>query len=370
MPNIKIRNLVKKYGDIYALDKINLDINDGELFILLGPSGCGKTTTLFSVAGLIKPEEGEIWFGENLITSADRNYIKRPQDRNIAMVFQDYAIYPHMTVFKNIAFPLQVMNLKREEIKKRVFDAAKSLGIDDLLERKPKQLSGGQRQRVALARAIVRKPNVFLMDEPLSNLDAKLRVFARAELKRLHKKLGITFIYVTHDQIEALSMGTTIAILNKGKIEQVGEPDIIYNSPKNLFVAGFIGSPPMNMLDGSLKKANGSLHLDIGFMNYKLPNEMQKLDEGKYKEIVLGIRPEDVLISKEAVNKSIRAIIDIIEPMGREYEIHLDVAGKSIICVLRKIENLEIGEEVYLTFNDKKIHLFNKNTKENIFATN
>ena len=370
MPNIKIRNLVKKYGDIYALDKINLDINDGELFILLGPSGCGKTTTLFSVAGLIKPEEGEIWFGENLITSADRNYIERPQDRNIAMVFQDYAIYPHMTVFKNIAFPLQVMNLKREEIKKRVFDAAKSLGIDDLLERKPKQLSGGQRQRVALARAIVRKPNVFLMDEPLSNLDAKLRVFARAELKRLHKKLGITFIYVTHDQIEALSMGTTIAILNKGKIEQVGEPDIIYNSPKNLFVAGFIGSPPMNMLDGSLKKTNGSLHLDIGFMNYKLPNEMQKLDEGKYKEIVLGIRPEDVLISKEAVNKSIRAIIDIIEPMGREYEIHLDVAGKSIISLVRKIENLEVGVEVYLTFNDKKIHLFDKNTTENLYATN
>ena len=370
MPNVKIINLVKKYGDIYALDKINLDINDGELFILLGPSGCGKTTTLFSVAGLIKPEEGEIWFGENLITSADRNYIERPQDRNIAMVFQDYAIYPHMTVFKNIAFPLQVMNLKREEIKKRVFDAAKSLGIDDLLERKPKQLSGGQRQRVALARAIVRKPNVFLMDEPLSNLDAKLRVFARAELKRLHKKLGITFIYVTHDQIEALSMGTRIAILNKGKIEQVGEPDIIYNSPKNLFVAGFIGSPPMNMLDGSLKKKNGSLHIDIGFMNYKLPNEMQKLDEGKYKEIVLGIRPEDVLISKEAVNKSIRAIIDIIEPMGREYEIHLDVAGKSIISVVRKIENLEIDEEVYLTFNDKKIHLFDKNTTENLYATN
>lgn len=370
MPNVKIRNLVKKYGDIYALDKINLDINDGELFILLGPSGCGKTTTLFSVAGLIKPEEGEIWFGENLITSADRNYIKRPQDRNIAMVFQDYAIYPHMTVFKNIAFPLQVMNLKREEIKKRVFDAAKSLGIDDLLERKPKQLSGGQRQRVALARAIVRKPNVFLMDEPLSNLDAKLRVFARAELKRLHKKLGITFIYVTHDQIEALSMGTTIAILNKGKIEQVGEPDIIYNSPKNLFVAGFIGSPPMNMLDGSLKKANGSLHLDIGFMNYKLPNEMQKLDEGKYKEIVLGIRPEDVLISKEAVNKSIRAIIDIIEPMGREFEIHLDIGGKVIISILRKIENFRIGDEVYLTFNDKKLHFFDKKTGENIFASN
>ncbi|NVM45305.1 MAG: ABC transporter ATP-binding protein [Candidatus Lokiarchaeota archaeon] len=370
MPNVKIRNLVKKYGDIYALDKINLDIDDGELFILLGPSGCGKTTTLFSIAGLIKPDQGEIWFGDQLITSAERNYIERPQERNIAMVFQDYAIYPHMTVFKNIAFPLQIINLSREEIKKRVFETAKSLGIEKLLERKPKQLSGGQRQRVALARAIVREPNVFLMDEPLSNLDAKLRVFARAELKRLHKKLGITFIYVTHDQIEALSMGTTIAILNNGKIEQVGEPDVIYNSPKNLFVAGFIGSPPMNMLDGSLKKENGSLHLDLGFTDYKLPNDMQKLNEGKYKEIILGIRPEDVLISKEAVNKSFRATIDIIEPMGREIEIHLDVGGKSIICVVRKIENLEIGEEIYMTFNDKKIHLFDKNTEENIFAIN
>ena len=370
MPNVKIRNLVKKYGDIYALDKINLDIDDGELFILLGPSGCGKTTTLFSIAGLIKPEEGEIWFGENLITSADRNYIERPQDRNVAMVFQDYAIYPHMTVFKNIAFPLQVINLKRDVIKKKVFDTAKSLGIEDLLERKPKQLSGGQRQRVALARAIVREPNIFLMDEPLSNLDAKLRVFARAELKRLHKRLGITIIYVTHDQIEALSMGTTIAILNNGKIEQVGKPDVIYNFPKNLFVAGFIGSPPMNMLDGSLKKDNGNTYLDFGFTEYKLPNELNKINIEKYKEIVLGIRPEDVLMSKEIVNNSARAIIDIIEPMGREFEIHLDVGGKIIICVKRKIENFRIGDEVYLIFDDKKLHLFDKKTEENIFASN
>ncbi|HUW90975.1 MAG TPA: ABC transporter ATP-binding protein [Candidatus Nanopelagicaceae bacterium] len=370
MPNVKIRNLVKKYGDIYALDKINLDINDGELFILLGPSGCGKTTTLFSIAGLIKPEEGEIWFGDHLVTSAERNYIERPQDRNIAMVFQDYAIYPHLTVFKNIAFPLQIINLSREEIKKRVFDTAKSLGIEDLLERKPKQLSGGQRQRVALARAIVREPNVFLMDEPLSNLDAKLRVFARAELKRLHKRLGITIIYVTHDQIEALSMGTTIAILNKGKIEQVGKPDIIYNVPKNLFVAGFIGSPPMNMIDGVLKQENGYTCIDLGFTKYKLSDELEKIKKMNNKKIILGIRPEDVLISKQNASNSIKANIDIIEPMGREFEIHLDLGEKILIAVLRKMDSLNTGDEVYLTFNDKKIHLFDKNTEENIFASN
>ncbi|MBY9003053.1 MAG: ABC transporter ATP-binding protein [Candidatus Lokiarchaeota archaeon] len=370
MTNVKIRNLVKKYGDIYALNKIDLDIKDGELFILLGPSGCGKSTTLYSIAGLIKPQEGEIWFDEKLITSAEKKYSESPQDRNIAMVFQDYAIYPHMTVFKNIAFPLQILNKHREEIKKIVIDAAKSLGIEDLLERKPKQLSGGQRQRVALARAIVREPNVFLMDEPLSNLDAKLRVFARAELKRLHKRLGITIIYVTHDQIEALSMGTTIAILNKGKIEQVGKPSEIYNFPKNLFVAGFIGSPPMNMLDGSLKKDNGNIYLDCGFTEYKLPNELHKINNEKHKEIVLGIRPEDVFISREIVNNSVRAIIDIIESMGREFEIHIDVGGKILISVLRKIENFSIGDEIYLTFNDKKLHLFDKKTGENIFASN
>ncbi len=367
MTNVKIRNLVKKYGDVYALNKIDLDIKDGELFILLGPSGCGKSTTLFSIAGLIKPEEGEIWFGDKLVTSADKKYCKRPQERNIAMVFQDYAIYPHMTVFKNIAFPLQVQNKSKEEIKKKVIETAKSLEIEELLERKPKQLSGGQRQRVALARAIVREPNVFLMDEPLSNLDAKLRVFARAELKRLHKKLGITTIYVTHDQIEAMSMGNTIAILNEGKLEQVDTPNKIYDFPKNIFVARFIGSPPMNMLEGDLKKENGKMYLNLGFMDYLLPNNLLKLNDKNLKELILGIRPEDVLISTEQLNNSVKATIDIIEPMGREFEIHLVLDGKLIICVTRKIENLKIGNELYLTFNDKKIHLFDKETKENIY---
>ncbi|MFX1569526.1 MAG: ABC transporter ATP-binding protein [Promethearchaeota archaeon] len=367
MTNVKIRNLVKKYGDVYALNKINLDIKDGELFILLGPSGCGKSTTLLSIAGLIKPEEGEIWFGDKLVTSADKKYIERPQERNIAMVFQDYAIYPHMTVFKNIAFPLQIQNESKEKIEKKVVETAKSLEIEDLLERKPKQLSGGQRQRVALARAIVREPNVFLMDEPLSNLDAKLRVFARAELKRLHKRLGITTIYVTHDQIEAMSMGSTIAILNKGKIEQVDKPNVIYNFPKNIFVAGFIGSPPMNMLEGDLKRENGNLYLNLGFMKYLLPNHFLKLNDKNLRKLILGVRPENVLISAEVSNNSATAIIDIIEPMGREFEIHLDVDGNLIICVTTKIENFKIGDKVYLTFNNEKIHLFDRETKENLY---
>ena len=370
MTNVKIKNLVKKYGNTFAVNKINLDIKDGELFILLGPSGCGKTTTLLCIAGVIKPEEGEIWFDKKPMTHSAKKVNERPQNRNIAMVFQDYAIYPHMTVFKNIAFPLEITKCGKKEIKRRVYKTAKSLGIEGLLERKPKQLSGGQRQRVALARAIVREPAAFLMDEPLSNLDAKLRVFARAELKKLHKKLGTTIIYVTHDQIEAMSIGDTIAILNEGVLEQVDKPDIIYNFPENLFVAGFIGSPPMNMLDGIFMEKNGDIYIDLDFTEYKLPNRFEKIKKMKINKMVLGVRPEDILISSENVDNSIKAIIDIIEPMGREVEIHLKVDDQPVITIAKNIENLKIGDEIYLILNDKKIHLFDKETKKNIITKN
>ena len=368
MTNIIIKNLVKKYGNTFAVNNINLDIKDGELFILLGPSGCGKTTTLLCIAGLIKPEEGEIWFDKKLMTHSDKKLSERPQNRNIAMVFQDYAIYPHMTVFKNIAFPLQISNRRKDEIKKRVHETAKSLDIEELLERKPRQLSGGQRQRVALARAIVREPAAFLMDEPLSNLDAKLRVFARAELKKLHKKLGTTIIYVTHDQIEAMSIGDTIAILNEGVLEQVDKPNIIYDFPENLFVAGFIGSPPMNMFDGIFMEKSGNIYIDLGFTEYKLPNRFEKIKQMKINKMVLGIRPEDILISSEKVDNSIKAIIDIIEPMGREVEIHLNVGDHAVIALAKSIENLKIGDEIYLILDDKKIHLFDKETKKNVIT--
>ncbi|MFX1275309.1 MAG: ABC transporter ATP-binding protein [Promethearchaeota archaeon] len=368
MVNVKIKNLVKKYGKTIAVNHVNLEVKDGELFILLGPSGCGKSTTLLSIAGLINPEEGEIWFGDKIITDASRNYFQRPQDRNVAMVFQDYAIYPHLTVFKNIAFPLQVRKVESEKINKLVTEVAKSLDIENLLERKPRQLSGGQRQRVALARAIVRQPNIFLMDEPLSNLDAKLRVFARAELKKMHKKLGITIIYVTHDQIEALSMGNTIAILNNGNLEQVDTPDNIYNRPKNIFVAGFIGSPPMNMIDGTIEKNNDELFINVYFKKLKLNKNLEKDKYIIYDKIILGIRPEDILLSKNNTNNSVEAKIDIIEPMGREFEIHLLIGNKPIIMVSKIIDDMKVGDIVYLHFNNEKFHVFDKESGENIFT--
>jgi multiple sugar transport system ATP-binding protein len=367
LTNIKISKLVKKYGESNAVNNVDIDIKDSELFILLGPSGCGKTTTLLCIAGLIKPEEGEIWFDDKIVTSASNNYYERPQNRNVAMVFQDYAIYPHMTVFKNIAFPLEIKNMDKKEIENIVHSTAKNLGIEELLDRKPKQLSGGQRQRVALARAIVREPNAFLMDEPLSNLDAKLRIFARAELKKLHQKLGITTVYVTHDQIEAMSLGDRIAILNKGKIEQIDKPQTIFDFPKNLFVAGFIGSPPMNLIDGSVKEENGRLYITTKNINYKIPSEYSKVKELKGKEIVLGIRPEDIVLSKNESDNSVKATIEIIELTGREFETHLKVEEKRIIALIRNIENFKINDEVNLIFDEKKLHFFNKETGENTY---
>jgi multiple sugar transport system ATP-binding protein len=367
LTNIKISKLVKTYGESNAVDKVDISIKDSELFILLGPSGCGKTTTLLCIAGLIKPEEGEIWFDDQIVTSAENNYYERPQNRNVAMVFQDYAIYPHMTVFKNIAFPLEIKNINKKEIEQLVHSTAKNLGIEELLDRKPKQLSGGQRQRVALARAIVREPNAFLMDEPLSNLDAKLRIFARAELKKLHRRLGITTIYVTHDQIEAMSLGDRIAILNKGKIEQIDKPQTIFDFPKNLFVAGFIGSPPMNLIDGSVKEENGRLYFITKNINYKIPSEFSKVKELNGKEIVLGIRPEDIELSKNESDNSIKATIEIIELTGREFEIHLKVEEERIIALIRNIENFKINDEVNLIFDEEKLHFFNKETGENTY---
>ena len=354
------------YGKTVAVKDITVEIKDGELFILLGPSGCGKTTTLLCIAGLIKPDEGEIWFGDDMVTGLEDHIFERPQDRNVAMVFQDYAIYPHMTVFKNIAFPLVIRRKDKQEIEERVAQVAERLEISQLLDRKPKQLSGGQRQRVALARAIVREPNAFLMDEPLSNLDAKLRVYARAELKRLHKRLGTTIIYVTHDQLEAMSIGDRIAILNNGVLEQVDKPENIYNFPKNLFVAGFIGSPPMNMLDGTLIEKNGKKFIDLGVKTYKLSNRFNNLKKAKTTDVVLGIRPEHISISKEDVGISIKAKVDIVEDMGREFNAYLRVNEKTIIVITKSIEDLEIGNEVNLVFDDKRIHVFNKQTEENL----
>ncbi|HDJ83484.1 MAG TPA: ABC transporter ATP-binding protein, partial [Desulfurococcaceae archaeon] len=256
MVSVRLENLTKCFGRVIAVNNLNLEIKDGEFVALLGPSGCGKTTTLLMIAGIYKPTKGYIYFDDVIVNDLP------PKDRNIGMVFQSYALYPHMRVFDNIAFPLKLQKLPKEEIKKRVLETAKLLRIEDLLNRKPAQLSGGQQQRVALARALAKQPNLFLMDEPLSNLDAKLRVIMRAELKRLQKSLGITTIYVTHDQVEAMTMADRIAVLNKGELQQYSTAEELYSKPSNLFVAGFIGSPPMNFIECTLVERDNKYYLD------------------------------------------------------------------------------------------------------------
>ncbi len=244
MANVTVKKLTKRYGETVAVKDLSLEIEDGEFMVLVGPSGCGKTTLLNCIAGLLRVEEGEIWIGEKLVVSPKQGVFVAPQRREVAMVFQDYAVYPHMSVFGNIAFPLEIRKVDKKEIRKRVEEVARLLEIEELLNRKPRALSGGQRQRVAIARALVRNPQVLLMDEPFANLDAKLRVRARVEVKRLQRELGITTVFVTHDQIEAMTMGDRIAVMNAGHIEQVGSPTTLYEAPRNLFVAGFIGTPP------------------------------------------------------------------------------------------------------------------------------
>ena len=296
MAQVNLRNLVKKFSeDVVAVNNVNLDIEDKEFVVLVGPSGCGKTTTLRMVAGLEDISEGEIYIGDRLVNDVP------PKDRNIAMVFQNYALYPHMTVYKNMAFSLKLRRTPKDEIERRVKAAADILGIGELLDRKPKQLSGGQRQRVAVGRAIVRQPEVFLFDEPLSNLDAKLRVNMRAELIKLHERLDATMIYVTHDQVEAMTMGDRIVVMRNGFIQQVGPPMEVYNQPQNQFVAGFIGSPPMNFMEARLVPDNGGLAIEIRGMRLPLPPHKAKSAEAyTNKSVVFGIRPEDIVPATEA----------------------------------------------------------------------
>jgi len=373
MARVIIKNLKKRYGKAEAVDNLNLEIRDGEFFVLLGPSGCGKTTTLLCIAGLVIPEEGEIWFGEELVTSKEKGSFLRPQERDVAMVFQDYAIYPHLTVFRNISFPLEVRGVNREIIYSKVRAVAESLGIGGLLSRKPAQLSGGQRQRVALARAIVREPKVFLMDEPLSNLDAKLRVSARAELKKLHERIKTTIIYVTHDQVEAMSIGDRIAILNNGRLEQVGTPREVYDRPANAFVASFIGSPPMNFFEGHLKEQDEEIVLDIGFTTIKLPEKIKKaVREKGLSQATVGIRPEHVEIVKEKGRGGeglIEAKIDIIELVGKEFIVHLDVDGWSFVAVTGSSLEIQAGERVWLSLDLPRMHFFESEKGKNLLPS-
>jgi multiple sugar transport system ATP-binding protein len=369
MVSITIKNLTKKYGNTIANNDVSLEIKDKEFFVFLGPSGCGKTTTLFAIAGLIKIDAGEIWIGNELVTSAERGIHKPPQERGIAMVFQDYAIYPHMTVFDNIAFPLRISNTDKLEVQERVRKTAELLGISQLLDRKPRQLSGGQRQRVALGRAMVRKPKVFLMDEPLANLDAKLRVQMRTELKKLQLDLGVTTIYVTHDQVEAMTMADRIMVQREGIIEQIGTPDELYNHPSNCFVAGFIGSPEMNFVDCTLVKDKEKLCLDAREFKISLPVEISsKLYNYIDSEITMGIRPEELHESEsdeKTTENAIRMTLDLIEPVGPYLLLHLK-AGQIPFTATVKTTRAKAGQEVIMEIDPDKIHLFDKKTTKAI----
>lgn len=365
MAKVNLSNLVKKFSEeVIAVNNVNLEIEDKEFIVLVGPSGCGKTTTLRMVAGLEDISGGEIFIGERLVNDVP------PKDRNIAMVFQNYALYPHMTVYKNMAFSLKLRHTPRAEIDRRVKAAADILGIGELLDRKPKQLSGGQRQRVAVGRAIVRQPEVFLFDEPLSNLDAKLRVNMRAELIKLHERLDATMIYVTHDQVEAMTMGDRIVVMRNGFIQQVGPPMEVYNQPQNQFVAGFIGSPPMNFINARIVQNNGATQLDLLGTRLTLPADKAKGAEAYVnRDVVFGIRPEDVAPVSGATHDNsepLRATVEVLEPLGAEIILELSFHGSSFTARMDPQLRARMHEEIDICFDMERIHLFDPKTEQTI----
>jgi multiple sugar transport system ATP-binding protein len=354
MASVKLEKVNKFYDNkVHAVKNAALSIADKEFVVLVGPSGCGKSTLLRMIAGLEEISEGSIWIGDQLVNDVP------PKDRNIAMVFQNYALYPHMTVYENMAFGLKLRKMPKDEIKQRVTDAAELLGIVEYLDRKPKALSGGQRQRVAVGRAIVRKPQVFLFDEPLSNLDAKLRVQMRIEISKLHRRLETTMIYVTHDQVEAMTMGDRIVVMKDGFIQQIDSPMNLYNHPTNVFVAGFIGSPAMNFYKGSLVK-NGKLSFKSPDFEIGLPPALeQKVHSYSGAEIILGIRPEHITIDNANTSPAnLSAEVEVIEPMGAETYAYLKIKQSNLTMRRHGHELLQIGSNVALNFAPDKIHLF------------
>lgn len=364
MASVMLKNVTKKYPNGFvAVHNINLDIKDREFVVLVGPSGCGKSTTLRMIAGLEDISEGELYIGERLVNDVP------PKDRDIAMVFQNYALYPHMSVYDNMAFGLKLRKFPKEEIKQRVHEAARILDIEHLLDRKPKALSGGQRQRVALGRAIVREPQVFLMDEPLSNLDAKLRVQMRAEISKLHERLHATTIYVTHDQTEAMTMGDRIVVMKDGYIQQNSAPDDIYHHPNNMFVAGFIGSPSMNFLHGTIQEEAGELIFYNDFVKVSVPEYKKQVlrDKGYVgREVVLGIRPQDIA-QDGPENMRFTAEVMVVENMGSEKFLYMSFSEKDeIIARVDASMNPAMHERVTLSMVPDKIHFFDPETEETI----
>jgi multiple sugar transport system ATP-binding protein len=367
MAEVVLKDIYKEYVEgIPVVQEFNLEIQDKEFVVFLGPSGCGKTTTLKMIAGLEDITRGEIYIDGKLVNDV------APKDRDIAMVFQSYALYPHLTVFENMAFSLRARKFPQDEIKERVERTAELLRIREFLDRRPRFLSGGQRQRVALGRAIVRKPKVFLMDEPLSNLDAKLRVHMRFELNKIHRELAATIIYVTHDQIEALTLGDRLVLMKDGIVQQIGDPRTMYNRPANVFVAGFIGSPSMNFLDAKLAAENGSLWLELDAFRLQVPPEAKKLDDYIDKNIIVGFRPEDISDKDRAGFASpgnvMTARIDVIEPVGSEELLYVSAGKHTFVAEIQEIsggaskKRALVEKNIELAFNMDKLHLFDPET--------
>ncbi|HNV34049.1 MAG TPA: ABC transporter ATP-binding protein [Bacillota bacterium] len=362
MAEVILKGVTKKYGRTVAVSGLDLEVKDKELLVLVGPSGCGKTTTLRMIAGLDDPDDGEIFIDGKPMKGVE------PKDRDIAMVFQNYALYPHMDVYNNMAFGLKMQKMQSSEIEARVKEAAKILGIEDLLERKPKALSGGQKQRVALGRAIVRKPRVFLMDEPLSNLDAKLRVQMRAELSRIHKRIGATIVYVTHDQTEAMTMGERIVLMKDGLIQQQGEPMQLYDDPVNMFVAGFIGSPSMNFIEGKLTKTYDGARFEAGGLEIALHGRrLDGIEATEGLDVVLGIRPEHIEDAQFAPSGAHRAVLeataDVVEPMGSETLLYVTAkGGMQVTAKVNPSTRAVFGKLVTLSADLDKAHLFDRAT--------
>ncbi len=362
MAGVTFEHVYKRFGNLTVVEDLNIAVKDKEFLVFVGPSGCGKTTSLRMLAGLEEISEGRILIGDRVVNNV------APKDRDVAMVFQSYALYPHMTVYDNMAFGLKLRKTPKQIIDQRVREAAQSLGIAQLLDRRPRQLSGGQRQRVAVGRAIVREPAVFLMDEPLSNLDAKLRVEARSFISKLHQRLETTFIYVTHDQVEAMTMGTRICVLNAGKLQQIDTPFNLYNNPRNVFVAGFIGSPSMNFFDATLRENDGNLVVDTGVFQLNIPaSRAQAYRSHVGKKVTLGIRPEDIhdmeFQPPGITPAQIEANVDVIEQMGNEMIIYLEEGGKTFIARTDPRTSARIGGRMGVAVNMDNLHLFDVDTE-------
>ena len=352
MARIRFDGVSKRYGDVVAVRSLNLDIRDQEFVVLLGPSGCGKSTTLNVIAGLEEASEGELWFDNEVVNRIP------PHHRDVAMVFQSYALYPHKTAYENIAFGLRMRGVAPAEVERRVQDAAKKLDITSLLGRRPSQLSGGQRQRVALGRAMVRQPAVFLMDEPLSNLDVALRISMRAEIKHLHQEMRTTFVYVTHDQAEALTLADRIVVMKEGQIQQVGTPDEVYDQPSNMFVASFLGNPPINYLEGAIEDEAGTPVFRYGSLRISLP--AGKLRGVTAAPVVLGIRPEDMLRDSAPGWPVLTGVVDSVLPVGSDRFLGLKVEGSDVFVRVDKETHHVLGQRVSFGLRPERLHLFDK----------